>query len=361
MSTTPKLQPAASTEVGMLSSKSTDVVETASAAVAARARAAVEARFVMAERHPRDFAEVRQRLLADCSRPSFAEAAIWTIKRGGKPISGLSIRFAEAAIRAMRNIATETTVVYDDEARRVVRVEVTDLEANSTFSQDVAMEKAVERRSLGQGQVALSSRVNSYGDLVHLVRATEDDMAMRANALISKAVRTLAMRLLPGDLIDEAQRVMASASQRELSENPGEVRKRMVDGFAGFGVTVAQIKRFMGGTSIDELDTAQVTLLRGIYTAMREGASWTEATAAPDDDAQAREKPPDGTARSKVTIEPADTADASQPVDSDPLFPWIDTPTKMKFARSIAIKVFGKSLDALDGEERRQLVARLQP
>jgi len=46
--------------------------ETASAYVAAQAKAVVEARYVMALRRPRQWDQVRQDLLKECKRPSFA-------------------------------------------------------------------------------------------------------------------------------------------------------------------------------------------------------------------------------------------------------------------------------------------------
>jgi hypothetical protein len=46
----------------------------------------------------------------------------------------------------MGNVLPESTIIYDDPQKRIVRVTVTDLEGNVTFSKDVVLEETVERR-----------------------------------------------------------------------------------------------------------------------------------------------------------------------------------------------------------------------
>lgn len=123
--------------------------DTASTAVAAQAKALVEARYIMAIRRPRDMDVVRERMLKECLRPSFAAVARYTKPIGrdrSKWPTGPSIRFAEAAVRNMTNITVETMTVYDDREKRIVRVTVTDLEANVPYSQDITIAKTIERR-----------------------------------------------------------------------------------------------------------------------------------------------------------------------------------------------------------------------
>lgn len=69
--------------------------ETAASAAAAQSKALVEARYTVAINRPRDIDAVRQALLKECSRPSFAAVARYN-KPIGKGVVGPSIRFAEA-------------------------------------------------------------------------------------------------------------------------------------------------------------------------------------------------------------------------------------------------------------------------
>ena len=117
------------------------VHETAISASAAQARASVEARFVMALHRPRDIDNVRVRLLKECKRPGFAEVARYSRPIGNTKIEGPSIRFAEAAIRHMGNIDAQAHTIYDSAENRILRVEVTDLETNATYSKEITVRK----------------------------------------------------------------------------------------------------------------------------------------------------------------------------------------------------------------------------
>src|SRR5689334_21167621 len=61
----------------------TRTAETSTTALAERARAEIESRYVMALRRPRDFHMARDRMLKECKRPGFAEVA-----RYAKPVGG---------------------------------------------------------------------------------------------------------------------------------------------------------------------------------------------------------------------------------------------------------------------------------
>ena len=120
--------------------------ETSVTAVAAQAKAAVEARFLVALHRPRDIDVVRSRLLKDCKRPRFAEVARYRRPVGKKKVNGRwedsyaegpSIRFAEAALRHMGNIDIANPTIYDDSEKMIVRVTATDLETNATLAQDM--------------------------------------------------------------------------------------------------------------------------------------------------------------------------------------------------------------------------------
>ena len=107
--------------------------ETASAYVAAQAKAVVEARYVMALRRPRQWDQVRQDLLKECKRPSFANnKSAYYRKPIGDGVEGLGIRFVEVALRCMTNVLVETTMIFEDESKEIHRVSVTDLESNLT-------------------------------------------------------------------------------------------------------------------------------------------------------------------------------------------------------------------------------------
>ena len=60
-------------------------------------------------------------------------------------------------------------------SKRIVRVTITDLEANVPYSQDVTIAKTIERRQKKDGDTVITTRTNSYGDLLYILEATDDD------------------------------------------------------------------------------------------------------------------------------------------------------------------------------------------
>ena len=245
-------------------------------AMAAQMKAIVEARYKMALARPRDIDTVRQNMLKDARRPSFASVAIYHKPVGQKGIEGPSIRFVEAAIRNMSNILIETTTVSEDDERRVIRVAVSDLETNTYFSQDVTVTKTVERSKLPAGEKPIRVRTNSKGQPVYILHGTDDDILNKQNALISKAVRTLGLRLIPGDLVDEALYYVRQTMARQDAQDPDTAKNRIIDAFSQLGVSVESLKDFVGH-ELSSLDPNEIQLLRGTYSAIKEGETTWKA------------------------------------------------------------------------------------
>ena len=249
--------------------------ETASTAVAAQAKAMVEARYVMAFRRPRNWDQVRQDLLKECKRPSFAHnKSAFYRKPIGDGVEGLGIRFVEVALRCMTNVLVETSMVYEDDAKEIHRVSVTDLESNLTYPLDVRVSRSVERSKPSDDGSYISIRKNSYGRNVYTVPATDDDLLNKRSAQISKAIRTLGLRIIPGDLQDEAEAIIKAIRMNEAARDPGAERKKIADAFDEIGVKVAELADYLGH-SLDACSPTELVNLRGIYGAIRDGeASW---------------------------------------------------------------------------------------
>jgi hypothetical protein len=250
--------------------------ETAALAQAEQLKAQVQARYLMALRQPRDWDTVRVRLLKECARPGFAEVARYH-KPIGKGVEGLSIRFAEAAVRCMTNVLAESSVVYEDDEKRQIRVTVTDLEANVTYPIDVMVSKYVERSKVPDGEQAIRVRMNSYNKPVYTVRATEDDLLNKQNAQVSKAIRTAALRLLPGDIQDECEAAILETLAKRDKEDPEAAKKRVLDGFARLGILPTDVRLYIG-KPLEQLVESDLAELRALYTALKDGeATWAAA------------------------------------------------------------------------------------
>jgi hypothetical protein len=251
--------------------------ETATAAVAERARASVEARFIMARRFPRDMDKVRTSLLKACQNPTFAKVAIYRKPIGEEGIEGPSIRMAEEVARCMGNIATEVDTVYDDVQKCIIAIGATDLESNLTHPLSVLVQKTVERKKPRDGTIIRGQRINSYGDVVYLVEATDDEMLNKTAALVSKALRTCLLRLAPEWLLNEAMKMAYKTRADEDAKDPDEARKTIIDSFMGIGVDPPKLIEYVGH-ALDSLTPKELNELRGLFVAIRDGeANWAQA------------------------------------------------------------------------------------
>lgn len=270
-------------------------------AMAKQAEAQIQARYVMAMNRPRDVMQAREKLLRDCQRPAFAEKAIYH-KPVGEGIEGPSIRLAEAAARAMTNILTDVSAIYDDTQKRIVRVVASDLESNLTFTKDVTVNKTVERARPTEGRKIIAQRVNSKGKPVFVIEATDDEILDRENALASKAMRTCLLRLVPGDILEEAMDKCYETMKNKDAADPDAARKAMADAFGALGVTVEQVSAYLGHSLLDGTTPKEIKELRGIYNAIKDGeATWAEAIAAKTADKPQEQKPPTTETTAKPT------------------------------------------------------------
>lgn len=249
--------------------------ETASTAVAAKAKAMVESRYVMAIRNPRNPDQSRQDILRECRRPGFAhnKSALYN-KPIGKGIEGLGIRFVEVALRHWKNVLIETEMIYEDEEKELWKVTVTDLESNTTYPLDIRVSKTVERSKPMEDGSYIGVRTNSYGKPVYTVPAGDDDLLNKRAALISKAIRTLGLRIIPGDIQDEAEAIIREIRENEAARDPDAERKRIADAFADIGVKVEALVEYLGH-DLGACSPAELATLRGVYGAIKDGeATW---------------------------------------------------------------------------------------
>ena len=254
--------------------------ETSSTAVAAQVQAQIQARYVMALRKPRDLMQVRTKLLQECQRPGFAKIALYSKPVGGStPAVGFTIRFAEAAVRCMTNLCPEVTSIYDDAKKRIVRVSVTDIESNVSYATDITQEKTTERSFLRRGQACLGVRTNSKGQPTYLVEATEAELENNVNAHVSKVIRNLVLRLVPGDIQEDCRAKIDETLAADVAQDPKAAIKRIVDSFAAIGIEPRHLADYLGH-DVAQCVPAEVVELRTIYAAIKDGeTTWSDIMA----------------------------------------------------------------------------------
>lgn len=251
----------------------------------------------IALRFPRDEEVALRKMLGTCASYRFADDAIWERVQGRKKITvktdhgdreewvdniitGFSIRFAEELARVWRHIRTTTTVVFDDENSRAVSVSVWDCESNASYSEQVFIKKTVTRRSK-KGRIVVDERLNSDGQTVFEVRATDDEINTTQANLVSKAIRNMVLRLVPAHVKMECWDACEKTMRDYVASQPEVARKRLVDAFAGIGVSIDALTEYMGCAPAEATDD-QVVDMRKKFAAINAGAATWADFAEPD-------------------------------------------------------------------------------
>ena len=212
------------------------------AAAQAQAQAAVQARYIMAMRNPRNAEIVEQELMIECKRPEFALQA-----RHAKPVGGGQVaegwftRLEEAWLRIAGNIEWTSQAIHEDDRSVTWEFGVHDLQANIHITEQATFAKTVERK-FANGREVISKRQNSKGEAVYLVKATEDELNNRVKAARSKAWRSTT-RLIRGDSLDACEAEVAATI---AALPPRKKIELLLKGFDQVGVKPIDIQQFLG-------------------------------------------------------------------------------------------------------------------
>ena len=109
--------------------------------------------------------------------------------------------------------------------------------------------------------------------------------------MLFRSIRTLGLRLIPGDLLDEAMDAVAETLRNRDAQDPDAAKRRLFDAFSTMGVSAEQLKEYLGHKA-DVLNPKELADLRGLFAALRDGeTTWREIMDArqPDTD---EKKPP---------------------------------------------------------------------
>lgn len=267
-------------------------IEIGSTAVAAQFKAMVESRFIMALKFPRNWDEVRQELIKECERPVFAlDKSTYYVLPIGNGVEGLGIRFAEAAMRCMRNIIADAFTIQENENERVVYCFVFDIEGNGSWGKTVTIKKTVERSKPMDDGTYLSVRQNSYGKPVYTVYASDDEMARKENSWISKATRNGILRILPGWLREECEETILRIRTDKVKDDPDAAKNKIIDAFALLNISVAMLEEYLEHP-VGQCTPAEIVNLQALWGAVKDGeTTWRSVMDNLEDMRKMRPKP----------------------------------------------------------------------
>ena len=245
---------------------------------AAEAESTVRALFTVALAKPRETVESEAALLTLCKDYEWADECFYRLPRGRKEVTGLTVRFAEEALRLFRNFHASNVVIAEDDRSRTVRVRLIDLEEVRVYESEFIVDKTVERKFLKDGQRSLGQRLNSEGEVVHLVDATEADMYQKTAILVSKALRDMLLRMMPLKFKLACEReIVASIKAGPSGMTRDEIVRSMVQVYMDMGVQARDLEAYLGHPLEQFTDDERLSL-RGLAKAIQDGqTSWPDA------------------------------------------------------------------------------------
>lgn len=231
------------------SSASTDVA-------VQRELAEVQAAVLMARRFPRDPVQAMDAILRACTRATLAEGALYTYVRGKTEITGPSIRLAEAMAQCWQNLAFGIRELEQRHGESTMEAYCWDLETN--VRQSRVFQVRHERYSDGRTRPLIDPR---------------DIYEQNANQG-ARRLRACILGVIPGDVVEAAQRQCEETLHAEADTSPEGIRK-VVDSFAQIGVTREQLEARCQ-RRIETIRPAQVIQLRKIWQSLNDGMSSPE-------------------------------------------------------------------------------------
>jgi hypothetical protein len=218
----------------------------------------VQAAVFMAKRFPRDENFALSRINQSCQRKGLAEKAIYTYPKGGQNVTGPSIRLAEAIAQAWGNIQCGVVELEQRPGESLCMSYCWDIETNFRDSKVFAVSHSIQTK---KGTKMLTDPREIYEHVAN-------QGARRKRACI--------LAVIPKDVVDSAmeacQRTLAAAYKEPLIDR----LRKMVNVFQNeFSIPLESIEKYMG-YKLDSFTEMDMVTLRGVYTALKEGASKRE-------------------------------------------------------------------------------------
>lgn len=229
----------------------------------ASAVAGVKVRVLMAKQYPRDPALSMDKILAECQRPTLADAAVYSFPRNKETVSGPSIRLAEVLARNWGNM----TFGYEVLERRpsvgrtpgssVIRAYAWDFETNLFIDRQFEVK---HYRSTKSGGYTLTDDRDIY--------------ELEAN-MSARRIRSCILQIIPGDVTQAAVmacRRTASSGISEMMSDPGKRQKlvsQMIRIFDRMGVTQDDLEGFLN-VKADDWNADHMLRLKEVKTSLED-------------------------------------------------------------------------------------------
>ncbi len=215
----------------------------------------VEAAVMMANKFPRVEQTAFNRIVSACTRPAFAEKAMYSFKRGGSKVEGPSIRLAENAARCWGNLQYGVKEVERKGCVSTVEAYCWDLETNTRIFKEFTV---AHIRDTKKGPKHLTSERDIY------------ELIANQGA---RRVRKCILACIPEDVIESAMEQVNKTLMDAVQGNAVDIQvkiRSMVESYMELGVKREQLEIYLN-TKVEAASIKQLIDLGKIHVSIKEG------------------------------------------------------------------------------------------
>jgi hypothetical protein len=265
-------------------------------AVEAIERAEVDIAIATAKRYPRDLGLVKREMKEMATKdPKVAASCTYKLPRGGKEITGPSIRMAEIVFSCFGNLNAGTRVVAMGDDIVTCQAVCHDLQKNNRLALEIPRNVYPSKKAKTDEEKAAALR-----DARHLAALAGSKIAFR------EAIFGIVPRSLVTPVWQEAQEVAAGRGR-----SFDDARAACFEEFKKIRVSPKQICDYLEIGGIESLTTGHLQLLFAVLTSINDGETTVEAEFGP------REKTSKAPVKAEVP-EPKTTAAAAETKPDQP-------------------------------------------
>jgi hypothetical protein len=226
-------------------------------------KAEIDIQISTAKAFPRSLTLFKQKVMSMATIDAdVAESCTYVVPRGGKQITGPSVRLAEMVAAAYTNLRTGARVVYQDDKKIVAQGIVHDMENNIYHTEEV------ERSLLQHEWIDDPANPGKRKKSGKMTTVNEDMKILAGRAACAIAYRNAIYKVVPAaliqDLYEKIQEVAKGTAETLVSR-----RQKRVQYFKDLGVKDEQICAALEVKAIDDIDLEKLHLLQGMVTAYK--------------------------------------------------------------------------------------------
>jgi len=231
-----------------------------------RAIAEVQGAIIVAQRCPRNEQRAVTEISKACRRPGLAQQAMYSFPRGGKQVTGPSIRLAEVIARNWGNLQYGIREVDASDTSTKFEAFCWDVQNNVRASRVFSVKHGRWTKKSGFKE-ALDPR---------------DQYEIGASSAVRR-LRACILEIIPGDVVDEAVQLCEKTLAGKSKEPIIDRIRKMVSAFSELGVNEQMLVKRLGH-KIDVTTEIELVDLAKIFKSLQDNMSGRESWFAMDAD-----------------------------------------------------------------------------